>query len=246
MISHRSLFPAALAAALLLVAGCEPPRRVPLPAPFPQTRGGTPVPAKGIGLGMEFGDGLGGQELFRKEVLHPYLVAGIAERASFSLGAYGGLEDDDPGGTLLTGKLRLGAPLGNRTSSALHLSAGFIDRKDEDAQDEALTALDLALPTEWLAVGGGDAAFLSLYAGPRLVHEDFRDRLGPAGDYSELIPGALGGFHVSVGSFHLFGEGTMALLPETPYRSDASGGDAVFLPSVGAVAHFGSPFSWDR
>ncbi len=59
--------------AVTLAACPPPPQRRALPTPFPLTAGATPIPARGLGLGWEFGDGLRGQELqetsLRRETL---------------------------------------------------------------------------------------------------------------------------------------------------------------------------------
>lgn len=231
---------------LAVAAGCARPHRVPLPAPFPLTRGGSPVPGKGLGASLELGDGLQGQELLRKELVSASLVFGIGHRVNLSIGPYGGHESDDPGGTLATGKVRVGHPLGPRSSSAVHVALAWVDRTDGEAQDESLTAVDVAVPTELLLLGPADGATFGLYAGPRLVYEDYRDRLEPADGFSGLIPGGLAGIHLGLGHFHAFGEGTVAFAPETSYRGTRYGGGAIFLPTGGVIAFIGSPFPWDR
>lgn len=240
---HRLLVPCLLLAA---TPGCVNPTRTPLPAPFPLTRGGTPVPGRGVGVSLELGDGLQGQELLRKELLSGSILVGVADRVSLGVGPYGGHEDDDPAGFLATGKVRVGALLGPRTSTAVHLGVATVDRTDGDAQDEALTALDLAVPTELLVSGADDGATFGLYVGPRLVYENYRDRLQPADDFSGFVPGWLGGVHLGVASFHLFGEGTLAFPPSTSYRGTRFDGGPVFLPTAGIAAYVGSPFPWDR
>lgn len=231
--------------ALAAAQGCARPTRTPLPAPFPLTRGGTPVPGRGVGASLEIGDGLQGQELLRKELLSGSLVLGIGDRVNLAFGPYGGHEHEDPAGVLVTGKVRVVSPLGRRTSTAVHIGIATVDRRDGDAQDEALTVLDLAVPTELLVSGAADGATFSVYAGPRLVYESYRDRLEPSDDLSGLVPGGLAGLHLGVANFHLFGEGTLAFRPATSYRGTRYDGGPIFLPTAGMVAYLGSPFPWD-
>lgn len=239
----------ALAAIVVLVpvttAGCGQPEYMPLPLPVAQTRGATPVPANGVGMGFEFGDGLTGRGLVRKELVHAYVTAGIDDRASFSVGGYGGLENYDPGGTLLGAKVRLGALLGDRTSTAARLGLAFTGR-NEESQDDAMTVVDVALPTEWLAGRTGESTFYSFYGGPRLLYQDYRDDVQPETSFSDVLPGALGGAHLAFGHFHVFGEATVAWLPDRSGGAVPGDGGATFLPSGAVVAHFGSPFGWDR
>lgn len=241
-IRRRSL--AILLAAL--AAACADPMRTPLPAPFPLTSGGTPVPGRGAGIALELGDGLQGQELYRKELLTGMLIAGIEDRVNLSLGVYGGHEEEDPAGVLAAAKVRMGAPLGGRSSSAVRVGLASVDRTEGSAQDESLLSLDVALPTEFLVNSPTDDVQFSAYAGPRLVYEDYTDRATPAESFTGWIPGLLGGLHLDAGHFHLFGEGTVAFLPENVYRGTTYGGGTIFLPTAGIVAHTGSPFPWDR
>lgn len=224
--------------------GCATFVRRPLPTPMPSTHGATPVPGRGVGLGVELGDGLGGQELLRKELLSGHLLVGLADRVELGVAVYGGHEDRDPAGTLFSGKVRLGAPLGPRTSTALRVGLATVSRSDGEAQNESLTALDLALPVEFLLGTSAGSDHVSLYAGPRLVHEHYRDDLRPIDTFDGWLPGGLGGVHLQVGHFHLFGEGTMAWRPATTRQGVRFEGGAIFLPSLGIVVHLGSPFRW--
>lgn len=244
----------------LVGQGCATPTRTPLPAPFPVTGGGTPVPGKGLGIGLSLGDGLQGQELLRKELLAAHLVAGIADRINLGGAIYAGHDDNDPQGVLLTGKVRLAAPLGPQTSTALHVGVAIVslEKLEQSTQDESLTALDFALPTELLASTGRPGAMaFSTYVGPRIMYERYRDRIEPGDNLDGWLPGLLGGLHLRLGpiapfgegstvSFDLFGEGTVAWRPETMYRGLSYDGGLIFLPSGGIVASVGSPFRWDR
>lgn len=230
----------------LLSQGCVDPVRTPLPAPVTAVRGGTPVPGNGIGLGMQLGDGLQGQELLRKELLTGEVVLGFRDRVNVTAAVYGGRDDSDPAGFLFAGKVRVGSPLGERTSTALHAGIATVDRLDGAEQDEALTALDVAVPTELLLVDPGAEARFSVYAGPRLLYERYRDRLVPGDSFEGTLPGLLSGLHLDLGHVHLFGEGTVLWRPESRYRGTTYEGGPIFLPSGGVVVHLGSPFRWDR
>lgn len=233
-------------AVLLLTVACVDPTRTPLPAPFPLTGGGTPVPGEGVGVGLQLGDGLQGQELYRKELVTGTLFAGIDDRIELSLGLYGGHDEEDPSGVLAAAKLRLGAPLGARSSTAVRVGVASVDRTDRDVQDESLLSLDFALPTEFLITPPESGSHLSAYLGPRLVYEDYADDRVPEESFTGWIPGVLAGLHFEASHFHLFGEGTVAFLPENEYMDAAYGGGTIFLPTAGIAVHLGSPFPWDR
>ncbi len=244
---RAGLFLAAILLSGLAGQGCAEYVRRPLPAPFPATRGGTPVPGKGAGLGLELGDALQGQELQRKQIVAGRLLIGIADRVSLSAASYGGHEDRDPSGSLLSGKVRLGSLLGRRTSTALHLGLASMSRSDGPAQDESLTAEDFALPTELLLGPLVGSSHFSLYAGPRLMHESYHDRLHPGTSVDTWMPGVLGGAHLQLGGVvHLFAESTVAWRPATRYNDFRYPGGAIFLPSGSIVAFLGSPFPWEH
>lgn len=230
----------------LALSGCATPVRTPLAAPFSLTRGGTPVPGKGVGIGLELGDGLQGQEVLRKELVTGHLLGGIGDVVNLGVGTYVGHEPRDEPGVLVTGKARLGAPAGPRTSVSLHMAFATVRRRDGTEQDESLAAVDVAVPVEWLATPDAGPAALGLYAGPRIVHERYRDQIRPAEDLDAWLPGVLGGLHLRLGKVHVFGEATVAFRPGTTYLGEAYGGSPIFLPSGGVVTHLGSPFRWDR
>jgi len=161
-------------------------------------------------------------------------------------------------GTLLalaaSGKARIGAPLGASTSTAAQLGFATVGQSEGDNQDEALTALDLAVPTEWNLLRSEAATSLGLYGGPRAVWESYRDRLRPEEDFTGVMPGLLGGVHFAHGSFpfveafalsfQLYGEGTVLWRPETSYLGTRYDGGVIVLPTAGIVFQFGDPFEW--
>ena len=238
---------------VLATAGaCAVPERIPLAAPLPLTGGGTPVPGKGLGATLAISDGLQGQELLRKELLAFTLTAGIADVFNLTYGFYGGHDDDDePAISVFAGKFRVGSLFGRRSSTAVHVSRSQVERTVgngtlEPTQDERLVTWDVAIPTEYLLTDASESARFSVYAGPRIVREDYDDRLVPADSFNGWIPGVLGGIHLAFGPMDLFGEGTLAFRPNSTYRGAAFDGGPIFLPTGAVTAFFGSPFQWDR
>jgi hypothetical protein len=197
-----------------------------------------------VGVLLALGDGLQGQELYRKELLDGSLLIGIGDRVSLSAGSYGGHENRDPGGWLAQGKVRLGAPFGPRSSTALYAGLSGVSRQDGSAQDESLHTLDAALLSEMLLTPLGSSVRFSAYGGPRFVHESYDDHLLPRQSWSGWVPGALGGFHLNASVFHLFAEGTVAWRPHTLREGIRYDGGPIFLPTAGVVVHLGSPFAW--
>jgi hypothetical protein len=237
---------------LAIATACTFPARVPLPAPVPMTAGGTPVPGRGVGVALAISDGLQGQELLRKELLSFSVTGGIADVVSLTYGLYGGHDtDDEPDVAVLAGKARLGSFLGPKTSMAVHVARSQVERTAlnrslQTSQNESLVTWDVAIPTEYLLTDPAESARFSIYAGPRLLHEDYDDRLVPADSFKGWIPGILGGLHLAFGRLHLFGEGTVAFRPQTTYRGATFDGGPIFLPTGAFAAHFGSPFHWDK
>lgn len=237
---------------LVIVTACAVPQRVPLPAPVPLTAGGTPVPGKGVGAALAISDGLQGQELLRKELLSFMIAGGFADVVNLTVGIYGGSDTDDaPDVTVVAGKARLGSFLGPRTSTAVHVSRSQVERMESGGssgtvQNERLVTWDIAIPTEYLLTDLAASTRFSVYAGPRLLREDYDDRLVPSDSFNDWIPGVLGGLHLAFGRVHLFGEGTVAFRPETTFRGATFDGGPIFLPTGALAAHFGSPFRWDR
>lgn len=230
---------------LLATQACATPERIPLGAPFPLVRGGTPVPADGMGATLELTDGLQGQELLRKELLAASVNIGIGELLAVSVGGYGGHEDSsEPGGFLASAKVRIGSWLGERTSTAVRVGYSHIAR-DLGSQDESLMTLDLAIPTELLFGEPEQSVRFSGYAGPRLLYENYQDKTVPGDDFTGVVPGLLAGLHFDFGRVHVFGEGTLAWRPETSFRGTEYSGGAILLPSIGVMVHTGRAFRWD-
>lgn len=231
---------------LAMVSGaCTVPPRVPLTSPYPLTQGGTPVPGNGLGVGLILGDGLQGQELYRKELRGGWVGGGLFDRASLALQFGRGDTNDESTVVSVSGKVRLGAFLGRRSSTALFVASSSADRFASD-QDESLQSWDVALPTEWLLTEPDGGFDLGAYAGPRFVHEAYDDHLVVDDSFHGWIPGILGGLHLRAKHFHLFAEGTLAFRPETERRGLGYDGGAIFLPAIGMMVHVGSPFRWSR
>ena len=242
----------AFALALATAGACTVPERIPLAAPFPMTGGGTPVPGRGLGATLAISDGLQGQELLRKELFALTLTAGIADVFNLTYGFYRGHDDDDePEVTVFAGKLRVGSLFGRRTSTAVHISRSQVERtvgngSFETTQDERLVTWDVAIPTEYLLTDPSESARFAVYAGPRIVRENYDDRFVPADSFNGWIPGVLSGIHLAFGPVDLFGEGTLAFRPETTYRGAVFDGGPIFLPTGALTVSIGSPFQWDR
>ncbi len=229
--------------ALTATACAEPVRRA-LPAPLTLTMGAVPVPANSVGLSFELNDGLRGQELGRTEMVAGGLLAGGGDAFSFGIHAYSETRDNGVGGSLLRLKVPLGR-LARRNIVALHVATAFTSRRDGDAQDEALTTVDIAVPVAFrLDSGQGDRVFIAGYLGPRLVYERYADHRLPSETMNVASPGALFGVHVGLAAVHLFAEATLAYVPENRYQGRLYGGRMALMPALGAALQLGRSFRW--
>jgi hypothetical protein len=223
---------------------CEPAARVALPSPFPLTYGGTPIPANGIGTGLEFGDALRGQERERAEVLTALLAGGIDDRASASFAGYSGRENGDHSGQIWRLKLRLGDLFGRRSSTSLHFAYATMKRSSDTLQNDRLRTADVALPTEFLLTDPAEPNKASLVIGPRLTYEQYTDFLDQRQSKPALYPGLLGGLHFNVWIVHLYAEATLLHVPKDLFRGQPYGGRVTVMPSIGAVLQIGPSYSW--
>ena len=232
--------------ATVVFGGCvggPPPRRA-LPVPFPLTYGGTPVPARGVGFSLEFGDGLRGQELERTELLGGGIFVGVNDVFNVALNGYEETRDHGLSGTTLRIKIRAGSPFGPRSSLGVHAAAVWTNLTTS-TQDEAVYAVDVALPIEFrLSRETGERNYFSVYVGPRAVFENYTDRREPIESMKVLHAGAVGGMHISIGVFHLFAEATAAYIPTNVYQGQTFGGHMTLVPATGAAIHFGRPYNW--
>ena len=233
-----------LLGATVVFGGCADPSRRALPVPFPLTYGGTPVPAHGGGLSLEFGDGLRGQELERTELLGGGIFVGVNDVFNVALNGYEETRDRGLSGTTLRIKIRAGSPFGPQSSLGIHAAAVWTSRTTSE-QDEAVYAVDVALPIEFrLGRETGERNYFSVYVGPRAVFENYTDRREPIESMKVLHAGAVGGMHISIGVFHLFAEATAAYIPTNVYQGQTFGGHMTLVPATGAAIHFGRPYNW--
>lgn len=203
--------------AVLVSVSCGPPQRRALPAPFPLTAGATPIPARGIGLGLELGDGLRGQELSRTEIFAGGIAVGFADAVSASLHGYEETRGVGESGTFWRMKVRLASPFGSNSLLGLHFATAWTERQAADVQDEKLRVFDLAVPVEFLLTKPGAPRGVSVFVAPRVVIEDYEDRLRPSESVNVGIAGMLGGLHFRSGIFHLFGEASVVYVPENQF-----------------------------
>jgi hypothetical protein len=228
------------------LAGCGVPERIALPAPVPLTQGGTVVPAHGAGLGFDFGDGFLGQELMRTEMLAFGLIGGLGDRVGAALYSFAETRANDQGGTFLRMKVRAGPLLGPKTSVAAAFAFGTSQRVLEGFQDERVTTLDLAIPAERLLAASGDGRELSAYLGPRIIFENYDDRLTPGESLEATHAGMLAGMHGRAGPFHLFGELNVLHFPGRVVRGQSYEGGWIVIPSLGIAVHFGPSHRWGK
>lgn len=230
--------------ALLFSASCAPSRRA-LTAPLLLSEGATPVPAAGVGISLDLGDGLRGPELGRTEYFSSGLRAGVAERVNVSFNWY---EDTRQGGTdgaFVRAKLLLANPFGPRSSLGLH-SAVIWAEQVSSVQNDELRAIDLAVPLEILLSPTGASPEISIFVGPRVLFEDYTDNLNPSESVSAVIAGILGGAHLRIGHLHLFGESSVVYVPEASYMGQTNNGRLMVVPTGGIVFHVGPPYKWPK
>jgi len=229
------------------LAGCGVPERIPLPAPVPLTQGGTVVPAHGAGLGIDFGDGFLGQELLRTEILSVGLIGGLGDRVGVALYSFNETRQNDQGGTFIRMKVRAGPLLGPKSSVAAAFAYSTSSRVSGSLQDERVTTLDLAIPAEWLLAASADGWHeLSAYLGPRIMFENYDDRLTPGESLEATHAGGLAGFHGRAGRFHLFGELNFLHFPGRIVRAQSYHSGWMVIPSVGIALHFGPSHRWGK
>lgn len=244
---HRLL--ASLGIVSWVTLGCAScaPKRIALQSPFPLTYGGTTIPAKGVAGGVEFGDGLAGQEVDRTDTMNLNLSIGIADRVSVSVARYGEppfLFSDEPFGSVWRVKVRLGELFGPRSSVSVHAGFATIDRKDLPAQQESLQTVDVAAPAEILLSDPAKQEKASVYVGPRVTRESYRDHLDPQQDMQHVYAGVLGGMHFSLGFLHVFSEATLLYVPRNTFHNVTYGGRLTVMPEVGILLRVGQDHKW--
>ena len=229
----------------VVAAACATPVRVALPSPFPLTYGGTVIPANGAVVGLDFGDGLRGQELQRAEITAGMIGLGVADRVHASVASYGGREDADASGTVWRVKARVGDLFGPLSSVSAHVAYATMSRSDRPAQDESLSAVEVAVPAEFLLTDPADRRMFSIYAGPRVTREVYIDHLDPGQTMRHVYVGALGGAHLRYRVLHFFGEATVVHVPTSVLHQLTYGGRWTVMPSGGLLVRLGgSDHKW--
>lgn len=243
------LMPGRLGAAFLLCAlaawSCgPPPTRRALPNPFPLVTGAIPVPANGVSFSWEFGDGLRGQELDRSEVVTGGIGVGLEGRVSLSINVYDETQDNGENGSILRAKALLANPFGPRSAVGIHVATAWADRISGTVQDDKLRSYDLAVPVEFLLSPLGNSNEISAFAAPRVVIENYDDRVNPGESMNVVIPGAVGGVHFRYGILHLFGEMSLMYVPENQFMGQNFAGNLEVIPSLGVSVHIGRAYRW--
>lgn len=223
---------------------CVVPTRRALPNPFPLVAGAIPVPANGGNFSAEFGDGLRGQELERSEVLAVGVGVGLEGRVSLSINGYGEIRDGGEGGGFLRVKTLLANPFGPRSAVGLHVATAWADRISGSVQNDKLRSYDLAVPVEFLLSPLGNTDEISAFAAPRVVIENYDDRVNPGESMHVVIPGVVGGVRLRYGFLHLFGELSLVYVPENQFMGRTFAGNVQVFPVLGASVHIGRAYRW--
>lgn len=238
---------ATLALVTMAVGGCgPPPKRVPLPVPVGTLNGSRPAMANGVHLGLEFGDGVWGQEQERVELLGFAFGFSLRSRLEATVtlhdptGNWEGADEDGSSTTAIAAKLRVLDAAAGRLSLGARAAAAFSGRDRGSVQDERLFALDLALPLQLRlteAEGGGDGTYA--YLAPRLIHEAFTDRRlktvslsGSRARTSGTAWGGTFGLGARAGRLVLAGEMNLVRTPSLSLDSTDFRGGWILLPSA--------------
>ena len=193
----------------------------------------------------EFGDGLRGQEVQRAEVLNLNLGIGVLDRVNVSTAAYGGNEESDSTGRLWRVKVRLGELFGSRSSVSVHVGLATTHRDDPPAQQESLRTFDVAVPAEILLTDPAQRRKGSVFVGPRVTRESYRDDLDRRQDMHSIYAGVLGGAHLRYGVLHLFAESTLLYVPKSTLHNVTYGGRLTVMPAVGVLPRVGPDHKWE-
>jgi hypothetical protein len=197
------------------------------------------IPANGGVVGFELGDGLRGQELQRVETAGFLAGLGLANRVNVSVASYSGGEEGDAAGIVWRVKARVGDLFGPRSSVSVHAGYATMSRSDRPAQDESVSAVDVAIPAEFLLNDPADRLTFSMYAGPRVTREVYVDHLDPARTRRYVYIAALGGGHLRYRFMHLFGEATILHVPTSVLDQVTYGGRWTVMPSVSFLVRLG-------
>jgi hypothetical protein len=142
-------------------------------------------------------------------------------------------------------KARLGDLFGPRSSVSVYTGYATMSRSDRPAQDESVSAVDVAIPAEFLLTDPTDRRTFSMYVGPRLTREVYVDHLDPVQTRRYVYVSALGGAHLRYRVVHLFGEATILHVPTSVLHQVTYGGRWTVMPSVGLLVRLGgSDHKW--
>lgn len=228
---------------LLGTGGCASAVRVPLAVPLPAVGGARPSTPQGLELVVDFGDGVWGQEQERAEMVGSGLGIALKDRVELTASAHQSTRtvqdeygNDRRGETTTSGgaKVRFAEFANGRGSVALHAVVLGSSRVSGSAQDEHLSAWDLALPIEYALVSAdGDPAssHWSVFGGPRLVFQTFEDRLANVTESGTLAAG-LFGLAGRWRHFAIAGELNVAHTSPLGLPAGVDGGDWLLLPAV--------------
>ena len=209
-----------------------PPMRIPLAVPLSAVGGSRPATPQGLQLFAEFGDGVWGQEQERVELLGVGVGFALRDRFELSVSGYGPTRADPGAATTVEvrGKIRIGDFMGGRASVGIHVASMTAQRERFGVQDERLTAWDIALPLTYYPAGD---QFIDhrwgVYVAPRLVFQNFEDRLAGEAINGTLAAALLGVVarwrHVA-----LTGEMNIARTPGISFGNTPSPGGWILLP----------------
>jgi hypothetical protein len=185
-----------------LATGCIESVRVPLAVPLAPLGGSRPAAPQGIHLGVEFGDGVWGQEQERAEMAGGVFGFSVGDRVEILATAHnptrtvrdsGGHEHTGEATDGIRAKVRLGDFREGRASVAVHFASMRAARERLDEQDERLSAVDLAVPVEFYPVGGPLVDYrFGIFAAPRLTFQSFEDRLARETTTGTMVSGVVG------------------------------------------------------
>jgi hypothetical protein len=170
----------------LVSASCVETIRVPLAVPLSPVAGARPATPSGLLLGIDFGDGLWGQEQERAEMVGGGIGFAADDRVEVNLGgswstrtvrnSSGNPHTGEPTNTVRV-KVRLADFWDTRGAVGLHVARSSASRVRDDVQADYLTALDIAVPIEIYRTNGPlDGTRLGAYIAPRVMLQIFEDR----------------------------------------------------------------------
>ena len=249
----------------LACAGClGGSARLPLPTPFSPVGGATPVPGNGVGLGTELGNSLRGPELTHGEVRAASIGVGAADVLSIWWGSPQ-TQDQVEFGVAHVGvqQIRLKAvfakPHDGRMAIAVYAANSWGSRavfgdtllpgpplvyRPDTLQRDRVSSWDFAVPAELLIGRRYAASRPSVFFGPRVMYIGYDDRVHADGSFKMLVPGGVGGVHISTWGVEFFLEGTLAYISRRTYQGMSMGGGLAAFPAIAVVAHLGSPYPW--